>query len=224
MMLGRRQNSSQVSTMVTNRRTSASLILATLLIPTGACRSPGELAGLVKENDSLRREVSRLERTMADRDGSAAALRQQIEDLKGFRTDRPADLFAPVSIEIVSRSGGADYDGKPGDDGVTVYLRPRDADGDAVKAPGLIRIQVLDNTDLEEPRLIGVYTFDGPDELREAWHGKFGTQHYTLKCPFMPDVDLPTSRKLLVSAAFVDFLTGATLTTSREVTFAKASD
>jgi len=187
-----------------------------------ACISPGERARLVKDNEALRREKERLERTVAQRDGTIATLHKQIDDLKRLGPDRPADLFAPVTIEIASLSGGADYDGQPGDDGITVYLRPRDADGDVVKVPGLIKVQLVDNTVLESPRVLRVYAFDDLNQVRKTWHGKFGTQHYTLRCPFPPGVELPKSRRLLVSASFVDILTGATFTANQEVAFARA--
>ena len=114
-------------------------------------------------------------------------------------------------------TNGADYDGKPGDDGVTVYLRPRDADGHVVKVPGRITVQLLDNTDLGSPRPLGLYVFADPSELRKLWHGRFATQHYTLKCPFPPGTKLPDARRVTVSAEFVDYLTGATLTAVEEV-------
>lgn len=154
---------------------------------------------------------------VAQRDTTIARLGKQIEDLKGFGPAQPADLFAPTKIEIASLSGGDDYDGKPGDDGVTVHLRLQDADGDVVKVPGRIRIQLSDNSVLGSPRVLGLYVFDSPDELRKQWHARFGTNHYTLKCPFPPEVRLPDSRKIIVNAEFVDYLTGRTLTAVEEL-------
>ena len=181
--------------------------------------SGAERGRILKDNEVLRKDKERLERVAAERDSTIASLHQQIENLKGLGPDRPADSFAPVRLEIASLSGGADYDGKPGDDGITVYLRPRDADGDAVKVPGRMKVQLVDNTELGSPRVLGVYAFDDLDEVRKAWHGKFGTQHFTLKCPFPVGVQLPKSRRVLVSAEFLDLLTGATLRASEEVGF-----
>ena len=158
-----------------------------------------------------------MNRTLARRDETIAALHRQIDTLKGFPPDRPADLFAPVAVEIASLSRGVDFDGKPGDDGITVHLRLTDADGDPVKAPGRIRIQLVDNSELGAPKVIRVYEFNDPQELRKMWHSRFGTQHYTLRCPFPPDVKLPKNRRVGVHAEFVDFLTGATLTAGKEV-------
>ncbi|MDO8629498.1 MAG: hypothetical protein Q7R41_03305, partial [Phycisphaerales bacterium] len=151
------------------------------------------------------------------------SLHRQIDNLESFGADRLVDAFALIKLEIASLSGGADYDDRPGDDGVTVYLRPLDADGDAVKAPGRITIQLLDNSVLGSPRVVGIYLFDDIQELRKMWYGLLGTQHYTVRCPFPPGVTLPASRKLLVSAAFVDYLTGQTLTADKEVGFSSSA-
>ena len=135
-----------------------------------SCTSPGERARHIERAETLQRENQRLERAVAERDDTIAALTRQIIELKGFGSDRPADLFAPVKLEIVNLTGGADYDGKPGDDGVTVYLRTRDADGDVVKASGRITIQLLDNSNLAKgPEVLGLYVFDEPARLRKAW-------------------------------------------------------
>jgi len=177
--------------------------------------SPGDRARLVQAKESLRRDKERLERTVAERNATIASLQEQVRRLEAFGPNRPADLFAPDKMEIASRSRGADYDDRPGDDGVTVYLRLRDTDGDIIKVPGAIAIQLLDNTSLDTPTLIGLYRFDDKASLRKSWYGKFGTGHYTLKCPFPPG-RLPP-RRVDVKAEFVDFLTGKTLTAVKEV-------
>ncbi len=176
---------------------------------------PGERARLVKDNDALRRRASTLSRELEQRDGTIAELHRRIRSLQAFGPESPADLFAPIRIEIVSRSGGANYDNQPGDDGVTVYLRPLDAFGDVVKAPGKITIQLLDNTDLAAPHLLGLYVFDDVERVARSWYGKVGTNHYTLKCPFSVGVRPP--RSVSVNAEFVDYLTGATLTATKSV-------
>lgn len=194
-------------------------LFPTLLLAAGGCASGAERGRILKDNDALRRDKERLERTVAQRDATIASLQQQTETLKGFGPDRKADLFAPVKLEIASLSGGAEYDDKPGDDGITVYLRPRDADGDVVKVPGRMKVQLVDNTNIGSPRVLGVYAFEDLNEVRKFWHGKFATQHFTLKCPFQAGVELPKSRRVLVSAEFLDLLSGATLTASQEVGF-----
>ncbi len=214
--------------VVVSARTCASVVSRSLrrfLLPAwmalvlSGCVSAGQQALTARDNEQLRRDKERLERSVSERDADLAAVRKQVSDLQGFGPDRWGQLYSPVKLEIVSLSGGADYDGVAGDDGVTVHLRPKDIEGDAVKVPGKIKIQLLDNSNLASPRLLGVYVFHDLEQVRRLWHGKFATQHYTLRCPFSTGVSLPDSRKILVSAEFVDMLSGGTLTASREVEF-----
>ncbi len=192
-------------------------LAAIMLLFPCSCISASRRVELLKDNESLRRQNEGLERDVTDRDGTIARLRRQVEDLQDFGADRPVDLFAPVKLEIASLTGGADYDDTPGDDGVTVYLRPRDGDGDVVKVPGRIQVQLLDNTNLAAPRVLQVCVVDEPDKLGRLWHGRFLTDHYTIKCEFPADVVLPASRRVTVSAEFTDYLTGTTLRAVKEV-------
>jgi len=183
------------------------------------CAPNPRIAELTRENQSLREERQKTEHEWQLCQAELAGIRSQVEQVSELGPDRPADLFAPVSIEIASLSGGANYDDRPGDDGITVHLRPKDADGQVVKAPGRVTIQLLDNSDMAAPKVIAVCTVEKPEELRQAWMGILGTSHYSIRCRFPDGVALPASQKLLVGASFVDFLTGKTLTTSKEVSF-----
>jgi len=193
-----------------------------IILLTG-CFSPGDRAKLSQEITDLRRAKESLERSLADRDATITTLGAQVNTLRGFDPNRPTDLFAPVKIEVAKLSGGGNYDDRPGDDGITVYLKPVDRFGDVVKVPGRITVQLLDNAVLATPRLIGVYIFDEPDKLAKAWYGMFGTSHYSLKCPFLPNTQLPLSGTLNVSVEFLDFITGITLTTTAEVRYSRSS-
>ena len=183
----------------------------------GACHSQQEWSRVVSDRDNLARRVRQLEQHVARQEADAAELRRQKETLQGLPPDRPVDLFAAASMDIVSRSGGTDFDGKPGDDGVTLYLRPKDAEGDVVKVSGRITVQLLDNADPNSPQVVAVCTLATADELRAAWHGKFATDHYTIKCPFSTQAKLPKSETLLANVSFTDYLTGRTLLASQIV-------
>lgn len=203
-------------------RTTVLALCAVSLAMACGCASAGQRARLAQDAESLRRDKERLERLVAQRDGAIARLEQQVENLKGFSESAPADLFAPASLEIARLSGGADYDGKPGDDGITIYLRPLDADGDVVKAPGRITVQLSDPTNAAAPRVIGAYVFDKPNELRKLWFGRFGTNHYRLQCPFPAGAPLPTSRRVVAYVEMVDYLTGRPVTAVKELSFRTA--
>ena len=187
-----------------------------LLLLLAGCASPSSNAKTSQGAEELRRENRRLSRNVEQRDGSIAEMKAQIKSLQGFSADRPLGHFHPVEIEIASLSGGADYDATPGDDGVTVHLRLRDADGDVVKTAGRITIQLLDTSTPGSPTAVGLCVFDDPSALGRMWHGRFGTNHFTLRCPFS-EGKTPTRRKLTIDVEFVDYLTGKSLTAVREV-------
>lgn len=180
------------------------------------CASPSSNVKKGLGAEALRRENRRLARVVTQRDDLIADLEARVKGLQGFAPDRPVGFFHPVEIEIVSLSGGADYDAKHGDDGVTVHLRLRDADGDVVKVAGRISVQLLDTSTPGSPSAVGLCVFDDPCTLGRMWHGRFGTNHFTLRCPFSQG-KTPEGRKLTVNVKFVDYLTGKSLTAVKEV-------
>ncbi len=199
-----------------------SLSCIVLIAIAGGCDG-GHRERLVTGYDQLRQQNESLSRDLADRDRTVAALTLQIDDLTTFDAKAPADLFAVTKLEIVRLTGGADYDGKPGQDGVTVHLRLLDADGDIHKAAGRFTIQLVDNRDLGSPRVLGVYNFHEPQQLKKAWFGKFGTNHFTFKCPFKPSDNLTGVTDVDVKAEFLDFLTGRRISAIKQVSVSIAT-
>jgi hypothetical protein len=190
-----------------------------ILLTLPACATDSRVAQLTREKQTLREEIQRLEHENQQVKSELASSRQQVGNLSGLGEHRATDLFAPVSIEIASLSGGTNMDDRPGDDGITVHLKPKDADGQVVKVPGAIAVQLLDNSDLANPRVLAVCEVREPGEIRTSWMGILGTHHYTIKCPFPRDTPLPQSQKITVNVSFTDFLTGRVLTASREMSF-----
>jgi len=172
---------------------------------------------LAQQVDRVTLENTQLKREMADRDQAIASLRSQVDKLLDLGPGRLDHLFTVARIELVRLTGGADYDGRPGDDGVTVYVRPVDAQGDPIKAAGEIRIQLLDVTQQGQPRELGLYVINDPGKLRAAWHSGIMTDHYTVKCSWQPGVSLPANREVTVRVTFLDWLTGREFTAQEMV-------
>ena len=201
---------------LTRRRFHLAAILSCAAVWCGGCSDHELLMQTRKDNQRLRLANTRFERDVADRNARIHRLERQVATLQSWDGDRKVELLAPVKIEIVSRSRGGDYDDSPGDDGVTVYVRPIDADGFAVKSARMIRVKLLDLRQ-EGARLLGDCIFDDADALNRKWHGRFATNHYALECPFSPGEVPPPHGEVLASVEFVDSLTGATLTAARIV-------
>ena len=164
----------------------------------------------------LERRVATLEEQVAQRDNQLAASQATIDDLqkslqtvRGLTDEDLERVFYPEKIELASLTGGDDYDGQPGDDGISVYLRPIDRTGDALKVAGDIRIELYDLQNPSGQKLIGEYEFP-VDQVSELWYGKFATYHYTLRCPWKNGP--PKHDEITIRATFVDYLTQRSMT------------
>jgi hypothetical protein len=179
-----------------------SSVAAALVIATG-CASQTER--------DLRLKVIKLEESLRDKDNRIAAqqvtideLGQQLAIARSISEDDLKRVFYPERLIVDRLSGGEDYDDKPGDDGVTVYLKPIDRDGDVIKVAGDLRIQLYDLAASPKNNLVGEY-FIPVDQIGKLWHGKLLTGHYTIKCPWPGPP--PKHREITIRAVFVDYLT-----------------
>jgi len=182
-------------------------------LATGCAAQPQ--SDLRRELLLAREQIARQGDELAAREETIRTLEQRIDSIRAISPDDLKKTFHPTSVEIASLSGGYNDDGKPGDDGVVVYLRPLDDDGDVLKAAGEIRIQLYDLSASPGSTLIGEYVFPVED-ARKLWYGKLMTQHYTLHCPWKHGP--PKSTELTVRATFVDYLTQRVISTQRPVT------
>jgi len=189
-------------------RCCAALILGVAVLAVAGCRGP--------TTEDYERRIARLEQVIQENGHELAARQatidiqnQQIEDMRQLPPSWREHIFYPERLLIDGLSGGEDYDGQPGDDGVTVYLKPLDKAGDIVKVAGDIRIQLFDLANPPRRNLIGEYNF-GVDEVGKFWHGKLMTYHYTLKCPWRHGP--PEHREITIRATFVDYLTKRVMT------------
>jgi hypothetical protein len=171
----------------------------------------------------LRREITQLNDTIRQKDtqiveqqSTIAELNRQIEAARGLTQADMETIVHPEKLVIGSLSGGDDYDGQPGDDGVTLYLQPTDRDGDALKVAGKITVELYDLANPPDQNLLGIVEVP-VEKARELWYGKLMTQHYTVKCPW-PRGRKPAHPEVTVRATFVDFLTRRVMTAQQTFT------
>ena len=184
------------------------------------CQTGGETnqaSSIQKENRDLKTAQAKDQAEISRLSGKVSDLEKQVESLRRLGPDRLAKLYPPVKIVLERLTGGADYDGLPGDDGVTVYVQPIDRQGHIVKVAGEIRVQLLDLANPDGQHLLGEYVLD-VDHVAEAWHGRFMTQHFTLQCPWR--VGPPAHREITVRVRFLDYLTGQELSATTVCTVA----
>ena len=201
--------------MKTRRRTLAiAPLLACLTLMTVGCENTAEL-DLRRQVGALSDQVAEKDRLISSQQSTIKKLNRQLQQTRGLTDDDLTKIFYPEKIVIDDLSGGDDYDGEPGDDGVTVYLQPIDRDGDAVKVAGDIRIELYDLQNPSGQKLIGDYVYP-VDKVSRLWYGKLSTYHYTLRCPWKSGP--PAHAEVTIRATFVDFLTQRVISTQEVCT------
>ena len=96
-------------------------------------------------------------------------------------------------------SGGLDNDGQAGDDLLVAMLVPYDEDGELLKLPGEVRLQVFDGPLAEEKRSLGTWEFTA-DECREHWHSGFAGSGFLFQMPWR---QAPTEKELFLQFQLV---------------------
>ncbi len=152
-------------------------------------------------------KVDKLSNEVATKNALVDAQRKQIATLRRLGDKRLEKLYYVTAVKLDRLTGGANYDDKPGHDGVTAYIQPVDQDGHVLKAAGDLRIELFDLANPDGQRRIGEYRLD-VDHAREAWHGRLMTNHYTVKCPWRTGP--PAHDEITIRVEFADYLTGRT--------------
>jgi hypothetical protein len=199
-------------------RWSAIPLLGLGLLPWAGC-APNETLKLQREITALKDQMQQKDNQLVTQRVTIEDLHKQLDECRGISAQDLAKIFYPEKVVIASLSGGEDYDGRPGDDGITVYLRPVDRDGDAIKVAGHIRIELYDLANPPDENLVGAYDFP-VDEVSKLWYGKFATYHYTLRCPWRRGP--PKHSEITIRAIFTDFLTKRVVTAQQVCTFKPA--
>lgn len=180
---------------------------AALILLAGCAGIPVDRYNSVQQQLVECQESNRkIETQLADQQASISSLQEQVAALR--KSGAPFDdLVVPVKIELDRLSGGYDKDGKAGDEGIVLYIRPMDSDGSVLKVAGTIRVTLFDLQNPPERHTLGVYDFDA-QQTRSLWFGRLMTNHFTVRCPF-PRV--PEHDRITAEVAFTDLLTGRLL-------------
>lgn len=174
-----------------------------------ACWSPPDTAGQ-RELQTQREVIIRQNEQLARQKAEIDELTKQLAAARGFTNDDLQNVFYPTKLVIAPLSGGYDIDGRPGDEGVVLYLQPVDAAGDVLKVAGEIRIQLYDLANPPAENLIGQYVIP-VEQARDLWYGKLMTNHYTIKCPWPSGP--PAHPDITVHATFIEYLTKRVVST-----------
>ena len=136
-----------------------------------------------------------------------AALKQRIQVLSGLPEERLGVPFHELKTVRFTRYTGLydkDEDGIP--EKLIVYVKPIDMQGDIVKAPARMEIQLWELDPTADRILLKAWTVD-PEVLQEQWFATLVTINYRLVFDLPEGVD-PQAGGLTVTMTFTDLLSG----------------
>jgi hypothetical protein len=183
-------------------------VLPAAVLLSAGCDPPGRPDPRIAQIQELEDRLADHARTIAQRDRELATQAEMIRTLRGLQPEERLDQLVRVArIELASLSGGYDDDRDGADEGVVLYLRTLDADGDVIKAAGSARVRLLDLSHPDGGRTVAAREWTS-QELRGAWYGRLMTAHYTLRIPWAGGARNPPAGEITAVAEFTDLLTG----------------
>lgn len=167
------------------------------------CAGPNQAnIELRKQNQELEEKIQAMETKAGADAATIRSLEGKVGTVPTLSKDRLDKLFTVHGIKLNRLTGGADWDGKAGEDGLKVYATPLDQEGQTLKAAGSFVVEAFDLS--ANPQAIGKWEFD-VKAAREAWNGAAFSYQYVLKCPWQKS---PEHEELTVKVTFRDELTG----------------
>ncbi len=145
-----------------------------------------QLSGTQEDLRVARAETDLLRNQLAERGRPASLLPEQADQ-----------LFRVQSVELHKyMTGGLDKDNLHGDEALAVLLVPKDKDGELLKVPGGVHIDLFDMALPPEEQKIGVWDFT-PEQMQEMWHTGYFGSGFMLELPWKI---APNSPELTVHA------------------------
>lgn len=173
-------------------------------LPLAGCPDTERTVADARDQRSLSGRVQHLEQQLAERDATIARQNARLAELERIGGARADLIPRPARIELDTLSGGYDSNNDGRHEGVVAYVRPFDADGDVLKAPGTIHLQALDLAAEAGGRVLAECTLDEA-AVRKSWYSRFITGHYTVRCPWQR---VPEREDVAIRVVFTDALGG----------------
>ena len=128
-------------------------------------KTENELEIARKESDTLRQQLVA--------DGKSPILPEQADA-----------LFRATGIKVNELlTGSLDRDDQPGEELLNVVLVPHDSDGEPIKLPGEIQIELFDLGQPSDQKNLGAWTYSAA-ESRDHWHTGFLSSGYLFRLPW----------------------------------------
>jgi hypothetical protein len=173
----------------------------------GCESSPIRKNPLAEQVDKLSQEKREQMRHIEHIESRNKDLQKQINTLHGLEDDvKLKDLYDLQRVKITKYTNLFDKNKDGKKETLIVYLQPIDQDGDIIKAPGDVHVQLLDLDKDKDPALLGKWHIT-PNKLRKFWLNALLKTNYRMTFDVSEKVKT-FEKPLTVTVTFTDYLTG----------------
>ena len=188
-------------------RTTITILATCLLGLLPGCGGADSRSPLQDEVEELRSQKKQLLQRVEVAEERSTLLEDQLHVLSGLESEvRFESLHSVDRVNISRRTNIYDKDKDGTKESLIVYVEPTDQQGDVVKVPGSVDVQLWDLNKQPNEALVGQWKVEA-EELNKLWFATVITSNYRL----LFDISDKTDRielPLTVKIVFTDYLSG----------------
>ena len=185
------------------------LFIGAALLVLGGCRGEEGNRSLMRQNARLHDEQDTLEMRVEKLQEENEQLREQVETLTRIGQETRLEVLTGLDrIDLTHRTDIYDKDEDGTKETLVVYIRTADDQGDTIKIPGSVTVELWD-LNAEQGNRLGRWNIQ-PEELKTMWASTFMTNYYRLQFP-VETLLSGAEEELTLRVKFTDYLTGRVL-------------
>ncbi len=144
---------------------------------------------------ALQRDLKDSHQALATARHQSEAMQKQLAQASNGKIlpEQTQALYKVTGVKVNSLlTGGVDIDNQEGDELWTTLVTPHDADGETVKLPANLELELVDLNQPVANRKIGVWSFNS-EEVRSHWYSGFAGSGFRFELPWKQQ---PTNEEL----------------------------
>jgi len=195
---------------------TAYILIVSLLTIAAGCQTESKKTYLADAVNNLQNEKKQLTSQLQQATKENQQLQKQIKTLAGIDTQlKFSSLYDIQKIKIHKYTNLYDKDKDGKLEKLIVYIQPIDAQGDIVKSPAFVDVQLWDLNTESQKALLGEWHIP-PQELKKLWFATLITIDYRLTFD-VADKIKNFQKPLTVKVIFTDLLTGKVFNEQRVI-------
>jgi len=195
---------------------AAYILIGSLLTIAAGCQTQSKKDSLDDAIGNLRNEKKQLTSQIQQAKKENQQLQKQIKTLAGIDTQlKFSNLYDIQKIKIHKYTNLYDKDKDGKLEKLIVYIQPIDAQGDIVKSPASVDVQLWDLNTESEKALLAEWHIP-PQELKKLWFATLITINYRLTFDVADKIE-NFQEPLTVKVIFTDLLTGKVFNEQRVI-------